>query len=356
MRLTTPLPTPAAILASSFPCSSRSWVAHAVELARTVSSPSLSATGCACSATSSPTSRPHWAKTRAVVTLSFQPRSVTSRETSRPSGCGSRGSAPGPDQRRRRGFWPPPPTARRRYPGEVPRSLALAFAASSAAWARSRPVPFGAAPSSPCVPEGTFPGGLTPVRGVSSVRFGGLVTRGDNSGTALSTLSTGLSPDRWVTAVSAVTRGVRLDLAEPGPACSATRNFTIRHHEPGPGQLAGHVFVDRGGHQHLFGARGHLGQPGPALAVQLGEHVVEQQHRLTRLRAQQLVAAEAEGQRERPRLAVARVALGRRLAQDQLQLVPVRADEADPALELRFPSFAERLEEDVLEDFGLRPL
>ena len=34
MRLTTPLPTPAAILASSFPCSNRSWVAHAVELAR----------------------------------------------------------------------------------------------------------------------------------------------------------------------------------------------------------------------------------------------------------------------------------------------------------------------------------
>ena len=63
MRLTTPFPTPAAILASSFPCSNRSWVAHAVELARTVSSPSFSATGWACSATSSPTSRAHWAKT-----------------------------------------------------------------------------------------------------------------------------------------------------------------------------------------------------------------------------------------------------------------------------------------------------
>ena len=50
--VTTPSPTSAAIRTSSLPASSRSWVAHAVDSASTVSSPSSSFTGRQCAATS----------------------------------------------------------------------------------------------------------------------------------------------------------------------------------------------------------------------------------------------------------------------------------------------------------------
>ena len=45
--VTTPLPTAAAILASSCDCIIRNWVAHAVDSAATLSTPSFSAVGVA---------------------------------------------------------------------------------------------------------------------------------------------------------------------------------------------------------------------------------------------------------------------------------------------------------------------
>lgn len=86
MRLTTPLPTTPAIFTSNCPCSNLSCVAQAVEVACTVNSPSRSAIGCACSATSSPTSRAHCPKTCPVASREFHPRSTASLETILPNG------------------------------------------------------------------------------------------------------------------------------------------------------------------------------------------------------------------------------------------------------------------------------
>ena len=47
------------------------------------------------------------------------------------------------------------------------------------------------------------------------------------------------------------------------------------------------VFTHRRGHQDLLGRRGHPGEGRPTGSVQLGEHVVEQQHRIASLAAQQ---------------------------------------------------------------------
>ncbi len=205
IRLTTPLPTTPAILTSNCPCSNRNCVAQAVEVACTVSSPSRSAIGWACSATSSPTSCVHCPNTCPVASRVFQPRSTARRETILPKGCGSRWSEPAPDHLRLRGFCPrplpaPPPRPAgfgRRTPGSWPRVLAFCLAASRAALARSRPLPsFGPVALSPFVSgRGSSPG-RSRTDGGSDSPFGRLVTPGDNPFTVLSTLSTGLSPDR----------------------------------------------------------------------------------------------------------------------------------------------------------------
>ena len=75
---------------------------------------------------------------------------------------------------------------------------------------------------------------------------------------------------------------------------------------------------DRGGDEDLLGAGDELGQPLAPRRVELGEHVVEHQHRLGAgavVRTQQVVRREPQRERERPRLAVARVTLRRQLAE-----------------------------------------
>ncbi len=59
------------------------------------------------------------------------------------------------------------------------------------------------------------------------------------------------------------------------------------------------------------------------------------EHRLDAVGAQQVVRGQPQRQRERPGLAVAGVALGRQLAQGQGQVVAVRADQGDAALDSR---------------------
>ena len=82
----------------------RSWVAHAVDSACSTSSPSRSDTGVQWSAMSEPTSCGQRPSTVASVSRGDHPRSSDTRETSRPNGCGSRSSGPGPDHRRRLPF------------------------------------------------------------------------------------------------------------------------------------------------------------------------------------------------------------------------------------------------------------
>ena len=63
--------------------------------------------------------------------------------------------------------------------------------------------------------------------------------------------------------------------------------------------------------------RDELGQAAPPLSVELGENVVEDQHRVVAVGAEQFEAGEPQRERERPGLAVAGVALGRQVAEPQ---------------------------------------
>ena len=96
IRFTTSLPTAAASRVSSWRCSVRSCVAHAVDSACSTSSPSRSDTGVQWSAISAPTRCGHRPSTVASVSRGDQPRSNETRATRRPNSCGSRSSGPGP--------------------------------------------------------------------------------------------------------------------------------------------------------------------------------------------------------------------------------------------------------------------
>ena len=118
-------------------------------------------------------------------------------------------------------------------------------------------------------------------------------------------------------------------------AQSTRRHLAARDVEAGAGQRRGHVGGDRRGDQHLLGAGDQLGQLVAALGVELGEHVVEDQDRVVAVGAQQVVRRQPQRERERPRLAVAGVALGRQRARAcSTQVVAVRADQGDAAVEL----------------------
>src|SRR6202042_862789 len=106
--VTTPLPTAAAILANSCAWIIRNWVAQAVDSAATVSTPSLRAIGVAWAGIWWPTTDGQWPRTVPSATRPDQPRFFARSRTTRPIGCGSRMSGPGPDQLRRR------PATRRR--------------------------------------------------------------------------------------------------------------------------------------------------------------------------------------------------------------------------------------------------
>ena len=75
---------------------SRSWVAHAVDSARTIRTPSLNVTGVQCAATSVPTIAGHRPMTEPMATSMFHPRSSRSRSSWSPSNDGSRPSRPEP--------------------------------------------------------------------------------------------------------------------------------------------------------------------------------------------------------------------------------------------------------------------
>src|SRR5690606_33587290 len=100
----------------------------------------------------------------------------------------------------------------------------------------------------------------TPTRGEFSTLSGRPVTGSDSVLGELSTLSTDLSPDRWVTRVAPVTvrrvESVRRSL-------SGTCHLAVRDRITYACEFDGYVLVDGRRHQHLLGLRRHLGQSGP---------------------------------------------------------------------------------------------
>src|SRR5260370_1095719 len=70
--------------------------------------------------------------------------------------------------------------------------------------------------------------------------------------------------------------------SSPSPG---TLHPPVADRKPRAGQPARHVGRGRRRDQRLLGGDGKLGQPVPAAGVELGEHVVEQQHRILAVRA-----------------------------------------------------------------------
>ena len=290
-------------LPQELPASSRSWVAQAVDSASRVSSPSSSLTGRQCGATSAPTTRSHAPNTVASAAGRCQPRP-------RPAGrAGCRTAADRADPARGRTQAPPPATPaasrggvagpRRVRPPAGP-ARRRARAASSMARASAGP------PSAPASASGDDAPSAAGVAG----RLRRIAGRA-----ALQTRCT-----------------------SPG-----------RHLEPGPLQGGRHVGGDRAGHDDLAGAGESSRQPLAPAGVQLGEDVVEHQHRIDAIGAQQFVAGQPERQRVGPGLAVAGVALGRQVAEGEGQVVAVRPDEGHPALHLAGPGAGERVEQGPLQ-------
>lgn len=118
-------------------------VAHAVDSAITLNTPSFSAVGRACSAIWWPTTADHWPSTIPSATRTDQPRFFASSRAALPSGCGSRMSGPGPDQLRRRPATRPDATeATRPRPASCPRARAAARASSRVRLTKSNPGDF----------------------------------------------------------------------------------------------------------------------------------------------------------------------------------------------------------------------
>ena len=114
-----------------------------------------------------------------------------------------------------------------------------------------------------------------------------------------------------------------------------------------------HVGRDRRRHEHLLGAGHQLRQLGAPLGVELGEDVVEHEDRVVAVGAEQVVRRQPERQREGPRLPVRGVALDREpevaVPEGEQELVAVRADERDAAVELVLAPRGDRVEDRLLE-------
>ena len=136
--------------------------------------------------------------------------------------------------------------------------------------------------------------------------------------------------------------GRRLRRDRPGPSTVEGRQRTRRTCPSAtsyraPCSSAGTSSATAAVTMHLLRLAGERGQPAASLRVQLGEDVVEHQHRLGPVRAEQLVRPQPQRQRVRPGLAVAGVALRHPAAEREDQVVAVRADQRHPALHLGRP-------------------
>ena len=104
-------------------------------------------------------------------------------------------------------------------------------------------------------------------------------------------------------------RGSVRAAARRQPSSAFTHDAPRRRRRTAPRpERAGHVGGHGRGDQHLLGAGDEVGEPFPAVGVELGEHVVEDQDRVVALGAQQVVRRQPQRERVRPGLAVAGVA------------------------------------------------
>ena len=298
--VTTLWPTSAAMLRSSVAASIRSWVAQAVDSASTVSSPSSSLTGRLCSA------------------MSGADHPLPGAEDGRlgvgplPAPGLDQPAEHGPEQLRVARVGPGPGVAAQPRAG-VAAGRPRCAAPAAGAWPAPRRAPPAPAPAGRVAPAAARL--AAPAAGVGAAPVAGPAP------------SAASGPARPASARPAP-RGRR----QPARRPSRRRPRTGRRAAP-PARPR-----HRAGHQQLLGAADQLGQPVPAAGVQLGEDVVEDQHRLDAVGAQQVVRGQPQRQREGPGLAVAGVPLGGQVAEGQRQVVAVRADQRDTAFDLGRPA------------------
>ena len=260
--------------------SSFSWVAQAVESVRTTSLPVGERLGGECAPISAPTSSVHRAKTPRTCRSSSQPCSATSRPTCAPSSCGSRSSG-----------W----ALLRPW---LPRRARRALRAGS-------PRPRGGRPARPRRASSPARGrGRRRWRSSSAARRRVGVARASSAHSSRVT-----SPSATTKRAPASAAGTSAGTAAVTSTCSAPATSSASWRA--------------------------------ALGVELGEHVVQDQDRVVAVGAQQVVRRQPQRQRERPRLAVRGVALdrqplvgGARRREGQQQVVAVRADQREAAVEL----------------------
>ena len=116
------------------------------------------------------------------------------------------------------------------------------------------------------------------------------------------------------------------------------------------------ILPHRRGDEDLLHARRDIGERGPPMSVEFGEDVVEQQHRLDPVGAEQLERPEPQREGERPRLAVAREALGRLVTEAQDEIVTVRPHEGLAPVDLLPAPPAELGEQHRLDQIGVGQL
>ena len=96
----------------------------------------------------------------------------------------------------------------------------------------------------------------------------------------------------------------------------------------------GDVLGDSSGDQQLFGTGGELHQFATSRGVEFSEDVVEHDDRFDPLAAHELDRPESQRQRERPRFSVRGETLGHLGPENNVDVVAVRTDKTDAALDL----------------------
>ena len=282
ITVTVPCPSSSLSRRTTVGASSRSWVAQAVESVRTTSRPSSNDSGVQWAATSSPTSSAQRAKTPCTRRSRSQPWSATSRPTVVSRICGSRSSGWAPGRLR-------------------PRTGRLGSVAALAG------------PASPGPSRADGPG----------QRAGQVEAVVAWSGSAGCRRPVG----------GQVPGSSRRRLRHPHGPPPATRRRTGPRPAPSGTSAATAAVTST-----CSAPATSVGELLAALGVELGEHVVEDQDRVVAVGAQQVVRRQPQRERERPRLPVDCVALHRQPgvagAERQHQVVAVRADQRDAAVEL----------------------
>src|SRR5690606_5873304 len=199
-----------------------------------------------------------------------QPRALTSLASTAPNSCGSRESGPGPDQRRRvvRAF---------RAPGDSPAGVVSPPRPSPGRRARRR-----------CAASSTARASAGPE------------TAAGNSGSVVGPRSAvGSGPVREPASLLEPAPGAEPGAVSPAPGCGSVTGHLTRSPDPldrtvsdlvaGASQSGWHVLLDGTRYQRLTGVLDATRQPVAPVGVQFGEHVVQHQHRLHAVGAQQLI-------------------------------------------------------------------